>query len=194
MKTKHLDLGCGAHPRNPYNYEDLYGIDIVERHNNSNANFHYKTANVILEKIPFEDNFFDSVSAFDFIEHIPRLISHEGKIVFPFITVMNEIHRVLKPGGRFYALTPVYPKESVFVDPTHVNFLTKNSYKYFTNPNCWASMYGFTGEFNAVRNQIVNFNSEIKERNYFKKLIFKTLIALYPKSKQHIIWEFEALK
>ena len=68
--TKHLDLGCGANPRNTYNAENLYGIDILERHDSTLNNFTYKSANVILEKIPFEDNFFDSISAFDFIEHI----------------------------------------------------------------------------------------------------------------------------
>ena len=47
---------------------------------------------------------------------------------------MNEIYRVLKPNGIFYGITPVYPKESVFVDPTHVNFITKNSFKYFVYP------------------------------------------------------------
>ena len=128
--TKHLDLGCGANPRNTYNAENLYGIDILERHDSTLNNFTYKSANVILEKIPFEDNFFDSISAFDFIEHIPRLICIDGKIIFPFIDLMNEIYRVLKPNGIFYAITPVYPNESVFVDPTHVNFITKNSYKY----------------------------------------------------------------
>jgi SAM-dependent methyltransferase len=195
IKTKNLDLGCGANPRNPYNFDELYGVDIVERHDSLIQDFHYKSTNVILEKIPFEDNFFDSVSAFDFIEHVPRLIYNNGNIVFPFIELMNEIYRVLKPGGKFYAITPVYPKESVFVDPTHVNFLTINSFKYFTKPNCWASMYGFTGEFKNLRNEVVNFDLEVNsERNFFSKTMKNVFVSLYPKAKQHIVWEFEGLK
>ena len=57
---KHLDLGCGANPRNPYNHDDLYGIDIVDRHK-MELNFNYVSANVILEGLPFEDNYFDVI-------------------------------------------------------------------------------------------------------------------------------------
>ncbi len=195
MKTKNLDLGCGANPRNPYNYDELYGVDIVERHESIIQDFHYKSTNVILENIPFEDNFFDSVSAFDFIEHVPRLIFSNGNIVFPFIELMNEIYRVLKPGGKFYAITPVYPKESVFVDPTHVNFVTRNSFKYFTKPHCWASMYGFIGEFENIRNQVVNFDLEVNsESKLFTRTIKHLFVTLYPKAKQHVVWEWQVIK
>ncbi len=194
MKNKHLDLGCGANPRNPYNADELFGIDILERHNSKLSNFTYKSANVILDKIPFDDNYFDSISAYDFIEHIPRLIDINGKIVFPFIDLMNEIYRVLKPDGILYAITPVYPKESVFVDPTHVNFLTQNSHKYFTSPYNWASMYGFIGNFKKQRSKIVNFSFEESKDGLIKKSIKKFLIEINPRSKQHILWEFSAIK
>ncbi len=191
---KHLDLGCGANPRNPYNAEDLFGIDILERHNSNLPNFSYKSANVILEKIPFDENYFDSISAYDFIEHIPRLIAIDGKITFPFIDLMNEVYRVLKPNGIFYAITPVYPKESVFMDPTHVNFLTKNSYKYFTSPYNSASMYGYVGNFNKIRNKVVKFSYEENNYGFVDKIFQKIFIEIYPRAKQHILWEFSAIK
>lgn len=31
--TKTLDLGCGPNPRNPYNADELYGIDIRSQEN-----------------------------------------------------------------------------------------------------------------------------------------------------------------
>jgi hypothetical protein len=40
MSTKHLDLGCGENPRNPYGQECLYGLDIADI--DPNPNFTYK--------------------------------------------------------------------------------------------------------------------------------------------------------
>ncbi|HAH53914.1 MAG TPA: class I SAM-dependent methyltransferase [Flavobacterium sp.] len=192
---KHLDLGCGANPRNPFNAEFLYGVDIRNRLNSSDSSkFTYKSANLTLEKIPFEDNFFDSISAYDFLEHIPRLICNEGKVVFPFVDLMTEIFRVLKPEGQFYAITPVFPKESVFVDPTHVNFISKNSHKYFVSPHNWASMYGFNGSFRVIRVEVVNFSYEEDNSSSFKKFLKKILINFISNSKQHIVWHFSAIK
>jgi SAM-dependent methyltransferase len=107
---------------------------------------------------------------------------------------MNEIHRVLKPGGKFYSITPVFPKESVFSDPTHVNFITKNSHKYFTQPHNWASMYGFVGDFILDRVEIVKFSIETSHGWTSQKVIDFILILLFPRFKQHIVWEFFAAK
>ena len=30
MSSKTLDLGCGSTPRNPFNADELYGVDIVD--------------------------------------------------------------------------------------------------------------------------------------------------------------------
>ena len=97
---KSLDLGCNNRPRNPYKYEKLYGIDLTPQVIDGIT---YAEANLALEPIPFEDNYFDCVSAFDFIEHIPRqLLSVDTKKTrLPFIELMNEIWRVLKPNGKW---------------------------------------------------------------------------------------------
>jgi hypothetical protein len=78
-KTKHLDLGCGPRPRNPFNADELYGIDIIDQ---NDCNFHYKQCNVVLELLPFSDSSFDSLSAYDFLEHIPRFAVINNKTVF----------------------------------------------------------------------------------------------------------------
>ena len=110
--TKHLDLGCGGCPRNPYGQSELFGIDMGDFITSSNI----RSANLAIEKIQFDDDYFDSVSAFDFLEHIPRqAIDFDKKLTrFPFIELMQEIWRVTKPGGRFYAVTPVYPAPEAF--------------------------------------------------------------------------------
>ncbi len=147
----HLDLGCGKFPRNPYNRAQLCGVDI--RGLQPAAGFEYRPANLTLEPIPYADNVFGSVSAFDFIEHIPRLLATADgtQTFFPFIRLMDEVWRVLAPGGLFYALTPAFPNPEVFVDPTHVNVITDKTHEYFCGENPLGRMYGFRGHFTVRR-------------------------------------------
>lgn len=111
-RTKHLDIGCGGYPRNPYGQSELYGIDIGAYVTNANI----RRANLATDKIPFGDNFFDSVSAFDVLEHIPRQAIDFAKkeTRFPFIELMQEVWRVSKPGGRLYAFTPLTRRQKRF--------------------------------------------------------------------------------
>lgn len=162
--------------------------------NENSENFHYIQGNAVLEPLPFDDNTFDSISAYDFLEHIPRLVTHINDIRFPFIEFMNEVYRVLKPNGVFYAITPCYPRDEIFVDPTHVNFITKGTYRYFTLPDLTAEMYGFNGKFEAIRAKRVFSRLEKREHTFSRSLknLFYTLLN-YTK-KAHIVWEFKAIK
>ena len=142
MNKKHLDLGCGRNPKNPFNMDEVYGIDIRE-----DIDLNIAQADLAIETIPFENNFFDSVSAFDFIEHIPRVVYIPGRRNC-FVELMNQIYRVLKPGGLFYSHTPAFPAGPAWRDPTHVNIITEETFPlYFDDKNRLASMYGFNGYF-----------------------------------------------
>ncbi len=48
-----------------------------------------------------------------------------------FINVMNEIWRVLKPGGQFAAVTPHAESPGMLQDPTHCNFINETTFHYF---------------------------------------------------------------
>ncbi len=192
-QSKHLDIGCGDYPRNPYNQSELFGIDAGEYVTNSNV----KQANLSIEKIPFEDNFFDSVSAFDVLEHIPRQAIDFGKkeIKFPFIELMQEIWRVSKPGGRFYALTPAYPAPESFQDPTHVNFITEMTHTYFCGDDPHAARYGFTGEFKSIRSSRVVVKDAYEPSLTLRKRIRFLHRKYFRKSGlTHILWELEVIK
>lgn len=186
-QTKHLDLGCGPRPRNPYNCDELYGVDIK---NIPNHNIH--KANLNCEQIPFEHDFFNSVSAYDFLEHIPRVVVdiNQKKTIFTFIDLMNEIHRVLKMRGKFYASTPAVPHLAAFVDPTHVNYITHQTHEYFTGKEPLGRMYGFSGNFELIRS--IRYRPRldyepIKPR--FNHWFAQKKDAL--KNRQsHILWEF----
>lgn len=152
--TKTLDLGCGKDPRNPYNADEIFGVDIVDL-----GNPNIKVADLAIDPIPFEDNSFDYVSGYDFLEHIPRVIYLGRERKQPFIDIMSEVWRVLKPGGIAYFATPAMPHHETFQDPQHVNYISTKSVLYFVEPSektGWdqsinlCHQYGFTGRFELV--------------------------------------------
>jgi SAM-dependent methyltransferase len=145
-----LDIGCGEQPRNPFNASQSYGLDIRE---DLSKNIRY--ADLTVEPLPFNENMFDFITAYDFLEHVPRVI-YLPERRFPFIELMNEIYRTLKPGGIFLSRTPFYPISSAFTDPTHVNVITADTFPmYFDDKHKWAKIYGFKGSF-KLQFQAVN--------------------------------------
>ena len=153
----HLDLGCGTLPRNPYGRPALFGVDIRRLESTAGAAFEFSAANLSFEAIPHPDDRFASVSAFDFLEHVPRVLNgaEPNTTVFPFVRLMNEVWRVLVPGGLFYAMTPCYPGREAFTDPTHVNIITERTHLYFCGDEPPGRMYGFDGRFAVRRAQWV---------------------------------------
>jgi SAM-dependent methyltransferase len=189
--TKHLDLGCGDKPRNPFDADYLYGVDI-----RSDLGANIVAANLMVEPIPFPDDYFESISAYDFIEHIPRNIHDfsSGKTHFPFIFLMNEIFRTLKPNGIFYAVTPAYPHPKSFTDPTHINFFTSVTHTYFCGTNPLGRMYGFNGNFEIVRVKKIKPRGqyEPQELNVFES--FQRLKDKLKMKRSHLIWELKKIK
>lgn len=190
---KHLDLGCGQSPKNTYAFEDVYGIDIRSI---DDKNTKIIVANLAFEKIPFPDNFFDAVSAYDFFEHIPRTaIDYASKkSKFPFVDLMSEIWRVLKPGGCLYAVTPAFPKEKAFRDPTHVNIITTHTHRYFTEPQVLGRMYGFEGSFNLKRQCWVHPRGSYEPENPGLLKSLRNFTEKLTGQQSHLLWEFVAVK
>lgn len=193
--TRHLDLGCGPVPRNPYGRDELHAIDIMAPEGADASRF--RTANLSLQPIPHNDSSFDSVSAFDFIEHVPRVLSAPGgqDTLFPFIRLMDEIWRVLVPGGRFYALTPAFPSEAAFGDPTHVNVITEHTHRYFCGEQPLGRMYGFRGNFMALRVEwalLPEAFSATQALSWQRAL--RRFIRRQRGRLSHLVWELEAVK
>jgi SAM-dependent methyltransferase len=192
QQRQHLDLGCGQRPKNPYRYEQVYGIDIRAGLSAPGVQ-HIAAANLSVQPIPFEANRFDCVSAYDFFEHVPRVaIDAQGQTRFPFVQLMNEVWRVLKPGGLLYAVTPAYPHEKAFRDPTHVNIITAKTQRYFTRPELGARMYGFTGDF-ALRRQVRIQPRGAYEPEGLSRAVLRQLDGLVGK-RSHLVWEMQAIK
>jgi SAM-dependent methyltransferase len=195
MATRHLDLGCGPTPRNPYRRDEAHGIDIALPAGLDPARF--RRANLAIEPIPHPDSSFESVSAFDFLEHVPRLrATPDGRGTrFPFVELMGEIHRVLKPGGRLYAVTPAYPRPEAFHDPTHVNVVTLGTAAYFCGAEPGARLYGYTGRFELLRNEWVLHPEALDPAavpGFARR--FKRWRRARSGGLTHVAWEFACVK
>jgi O-antigen biosynthesis protein len=73
--------------------------------------------------IPLPDSSVGVIRAHDALEHITDKIK-----------IMQEIHRVLAPGGVLLSMTPSTDGRGAFQDPTHVSFWNENSFWYWTRP------------------------------------------------------------
>ncbi len=99
---KILEIGCGAGGGTLYlksllEPKEIIGVDIsktaVEKTQKKGIVAH--TINVSEERLPFKDEVFDLVVSFEVIEH-----------VFDTGSFIEEIKRVLKPGGTLFISTP----------------------------------------------------------------------------------------
>lgn len=146
FNSSSLDIGCGLDPKNPFKASKIMGLDLncIEERN-------VIAGDLSSGHLPFSDSQFNFVTAFDVLEHVPRVSLNNSNTVFPFINLMSEIHRILKPEGIFFASTPCFPFKEVFQDPTHVNIMTEETLRdYFCN-DCWATIYGFKGKFKIIK-------------------------------------------
>ena len=94
---------------------DCYGVDITDNHLElTRKNFYLRGKQVDLSKtdatqLPFPANYFDCVYSFGVLHHIPEIEK-----------VLDEVHRVLKPGGQL--MIALYHKWSAF----HFAILLRN--------------------------------------------------------------------
>lgn len=107
-----LNLGCGR--RNP---PECFGIDILP----------FQGVDLVADinlGIPLPDTTFDLIVANDFLEHLDP----KNKI-----SVMENIYRVLVPGGFFQFEVPSTDgnNRGAFSDPTHISFYNEISFWYF---------------------------------------------------------------
>ena len=129
MSGSVLDIGCGAgHGSNMLSkkYKKVYGVDISEeaieyaKKNWASDNTEFVVGSAM--DIPFPDNSFETVSAFEVFEHLND-----------WRKFLSEIKRVLMPGGVVYISTPnktLYsPGTKKPINPHHVFEMTIPEFK-----------------------------------------------------------------
>lgn len=116
-KISQVDVGCGGNKQGEnwfgIDYRKLPGVDLVQD----------------LEKFPWKipSESFNTALCSHVVEHINP--SHGI-----FISFMNEIWRILKPGSDLLISAPYATSVGMFRDPTHCNFVNEETWSYF-DPN-----------------------------------------------------------
>ena len=150
--TLAVDLGCGPYPQNRFSADISAGLDLVE-----NKEKNVQRCRLGFEPLPYEDNSVDFLTAYDLLEHIPRYSDNDSIGNTPFIYLMNECYRVMKPEGVFLSMTPIYPYMGAFQDPTHNNIMTVDTFnRYFSKTKLdIAQHYGIKTNFEVIYRKIL---------------------------------------
>lgn len=123
-----LHLGCGADVRPGWINVDSQprpGLQIVADLND-----------VRRQKLPLDDDSIDYILGAHVIEHIPNSLD-----------LMQELHRVAKPGALAEFLVPYGSSDDTWEDPTHVRPYFLNSFMYFAQPAYYRADYGYRGDW-----------------------------------------------
>ena len=94
-----LDIGCGSYPyflSHTY-FSEKFAVDQLEKPE-SVSNIDWHTLNLNIDPVlPFDDEYFDLVTMLAVTEHLsPNSL----------VLLFQQIHRVLRPGGRLIITTP----------------------------------------------------------------------------------------
>lgn len=125
MEILKINLGCG--------YRKIEGFINIDNRTECDPDLIADLSN----GLPFKENSIEHVRTFDFIEHIPI-----GKV----LPLIEEIYRILIPGGIWESFTPSTSGMGAFQDPTHISFHNINSHLYWTD-DAYRNLYGTTAKF-----------------------------------------------
>lgn len=107
MKRLRLDLGSGPHPRKGFRGVDLHcGPERVD---------------LSVFPWPWADGSVDEVWSSHFVEHLTSL---------QWIGFVDELHRILKPGGRAVIVHPALKSARSWQDPTHLDHIPAERWQY----------------------------------------------------------------
>lgn len=87
---------------------------------------------------PFEDNTFDEIHAYHVLEHFGAQGDWRA-----FFAQFTEFHRILKPGGLFIGIVPMWDSPWAWGDPGHTRLITKGTLA-FLSQKIYADEVGVT--------------------------------------------------
>lgn len=128
----------------------------IDRHDFARPGYEFRQMD-LNRSWEFADSSVDELRAHDIFEHLWPTDGHGNRLnIAPKIWVMNEAHRVLKPGGVLSLIVPTTDGRGAFQDPTHVTWWTPNDMFYFCvhwlERSRFAEAYGITAQFRVMTN------------------------------------------
>jgi SAM-dependent methyltransferase len=136
---KELIIGCGRkltkqiqHACLPAEFKNLTTLDIEPDHDPDIL------WDLNKRPLPFEDDTFDEIHAYEVLEHIGR----QGDYI-AFFEEFSEYWRILKPGGLLVGTCPSYKSGWAWGDPSHVRVLTQGTISFLSQEQ-YASQVGTT--------------------------------------------------
>lgn len=145
---KVLDLGCGKKKR-----AGAIGVDYSDRHNADIIH------NLNIFPYPLKDDEFDDIYLDNVIEHLDDPMR-----------VMEEVHRICKPGGQVKVIVPYFRSLWAFIDPTHKHFFTVNSFAYYDPNHVICQRYDYSKTRFKVERVVFN---ETLDSGRIKKIVIK---------------------
>lgn len=129
--TRELLLGCGNSrekklysPDTDSEWHDLVTLDI------SPACEPHVVHDLNVLPYPFQDEEFDSIYAFEVLEHLGR----QGDADF-FFAQFSELYRIIKPDGLLFGSCPLPNSPWAFGDPSHTRIVSVESFAFLDQSN-----------------------------------------------------------
>jgi len=110
MEIRKINIGCGRNYRKGYINIDINKKEKVDKIVDLN------------KKLPFESNSIFEVYCWNVLEHIKN-----------FKELMEEIYRILKPGGIFIFRVPIAGTIPFYMSPDHITTINPYTMILFTN-------------------------------------------------------------
>jgi len=104
------------------------------------------------DEVSLPENRFDVITIWDVIEHLDDIIK-----------VMEELHRIGKPGALVKIDVPFFRAKWAFLDPTHKHFFTTESFTYFDPDHDHSRLFPYSSKRFKVER--LAFNEKITDNN-----------------------------
>lgn len=160
----HVDLGSGFKARGDRNFDIRPYPDIEICH-------------LGFEAIPVKTETADLVTAWDLLEHIPKVhhwYDRDGwHVIYPLLFLIEEVYRILKVGGIWQINSPIVGQYPMFAPYNHVTQLEPHSFNVF----------------DASRQNI----KEVKQRRELDgiKAVFKILVQEIEIPNIRFVWKLK---